>query len=300
MLLLSIALVIAHLLAFVAALVIWRLRSATLLEWTLTAAIAWVFVLVLFFTGAWGVVGYPLRYAALLCLAIATFLSWRRARGLPLSRRGGLQEWLALAFLAAAVVAGGVMNVVAWRGRFPDRESVELFFPLLNGTYHIGQGGSSRALNTHRPVREQQYALDINRLNRAGMIAGGLLPRDLERYAIFGAFVVSPCNGEIAESENGLPDLIPPETDRKNTKGNYIVVNCRDSGVEVLLAHLKRGSLQGGTGAPVSRGQLLALVGNSGNTSHPHLHLQATRNGEGVPMTFGGRFLARNDLISVD
>jgi hypothetical protein len=299
-LLLSIALVIAHLLAFVAALVIWRVRSASRLEWALTAAIAWVFVLVLFSTGAWGVVGYPLRYAALLCMAVATFLSWRRARRLPLSRGGGWQEWMALAFLAAPVEGGCVMNVVAWRGRFPDRERVELAFPLRDGTYHIGQGGSSRALNTHLPIRAQQYALDINKLNRVGTIARGLLPRDLARYAIFGATVVSPCDGEIVDSQNGLPDLIPPDTDRKNTKGNYIVVNCRDSEAEVLLAHLKRDSLRTGTGARVSRGQQLANVGNSGNTSHPHLHLQATRNGEGIPMTFEGRFLARNDLISVD
>ena len=53
-------------------------------------------------------------------------------------------------------------------------------------------------------------------------------------------------------------------------------------------------------------GDVLGQVGNSGNTSQPHLHLHAERGGEpgrslmakGVPVKLGGRFLVRNSLFS--
>jgi hypothetical protein len=45
-------------------------------------------------------------------------------------------------------------------------------------------------------------------------------------------------------------------------------------------------------------------MGNSGNTSEPHLHVRAVKTGsgpvlegEGVPVLFDGRFPVRNGLI---
>jgi hypothetical protein len=67
----------------------------------------------------------------------------------------------------------------------------------------------------------------------------------------------------------------------------------------VELAHLQRRSVRVAAGDPVTAGTPLGLVGNSGNTSEPHLHVHAeTDAGEGVPMTFEGRFLIRNDRWS--
>jgi murein DD-endopeptidase MepM/ murein hydrolase activator NlpD len=58
-------------------------------------------------------------------------------------------------------------------------------------------------------------------------------------------------------------------------------------------------------GDPVNKGQPLCRVGNSGNTSEPHLHIHVIKTGgdllyegEGVPMKFHNRFLVRNDIIS--
>jgi murein DD-endopeptidase MepM/ murein hydrolase activator NlpD len=56
----------------------------------------------------------------------------------------------------------------------------------------------------------------------------------------------------------------------------------------------------------VQVGDMLGQVGNSGNTSQPHLHLHAERGGaadqiltgEGVPIEFEGRFLVRNSLFT--
>lgn len=55
-------------------------------------------------------------------------------------------------------------------------------------------------------------------------------------------------------------------------------------------------------GEGVEEGRLLGRVGNTGNTSEPHVHAVRTGSGnifegEGVPSEFGGRFLVRNDLV---
>ena len=55
--------------------------------------------------------------------------------------------------------------------------------------------------------------------------------------------------------------------------GNHIVVDHGD-GVYAAYAHLRRGSVRVAAGDRVEAGQHLADVGNSGNTTEPHLHVQ--------------------------
>lgn len=57
--------------------------------------------------------------------------------------------------------------------------------------------------------------------------------------------------------------------------GNHVVLAHAD-GTYSMYAHLKQGSIQVNVGEQVVQGQQLALVGNSGNTSEPHLHFQLT------------------------
>ena len=69
--------------------------------------------------------------------------------------------------------------------------------------------------------------------------------------------------------------------------GNYLILDL-GGGNYCLYAHLQPGSLRVKAGDRVKRGQTLALLGNSGNSTEPHLHFQVM-NGtslldpEGVP-----------------
>jgi murein DD-endopeptidase MepM/ murein hydrolase activator NlpD len=59
----------------------------------------------------------------------------------------------------------------------------------------------------------------------------------------------------------------------------------------VALAHLRAGSVRVATGQHVAEGQHLADCGNSGNSTQPHVHLQAMDSADlsvarGLPMTF--------------
>ena len=56
--------------------------------------------------------------------------------------------------------------------------------------------------------------------------------------------------------------------------GNHVVVRG-DDGTCVVLAHLRRGSVRVRRGDLVEPGQVVAECGNSGNSSEPHLHIQA-------------------------
>lgn len=92
------------------------------------------------------------------------------------------------------------------------------------------------------------------------------------------------------------------EGDPQNPAGNHVELETAD-GVRIFLAHMLKGSVRVSTGDRVRRGDPLGKVGNSGNTSEPHLHIHAVRGGrglfegKGVPLTFGGRFLVRNDRV---
>src|SRR5699024_9710483 len=106
------------------------------------------------------------------------------------------------------------------------------------------------------------------------------------------------------------------DMDPDNLLGNYLLLYCDDispayeEGITLLFAHLKKDSLNVQQGEQIKAGQELGRVGNTGNTSEPHLHLHAVEGkitdfediaytGKGVPMTFNGKFFRRNDRFYV-
>lgn len=168
----------------------------------------------------------------------------------------------------------------------------------------MAQGGSTKIINHHLISEPQQYGLDIVKLYPAGNRARGMYPRELQRYAIYGQEVYSPCDGLVTMVVDRLPDHNPPETDRINLAGNYVLLY--KDGYKILLAHLQQGSVAVQAGDMVKEGQLLlGRIGNSGNISEPHLHIHVEKGGSrdehlvgvGVPAVFDNRFLVRNSLI---
>jgi hypothetical protein len=69
------------------------------------------------------------------------------------------------------------------------------------------------------------------------------------------------------------------------------VIIARADGVCVALVHLRMGSIRVRPGERVAVGSPLAECGNSGNSTEPHVHLQATDHAEmasarGLPFVF--------------
>ncbi len=174
----------------------------------------------------------------------------------------------------------------------------------MRGNHVVLNGGASPFTNAHFRVPPQDHAIDVLGLNALGARASLFgSARDLESYAIYGQPVFSPCAGTTLAVVDDLPDQVPPATDTENLAGNHVLIEC--DGVEVLLAHLRPGSVSAAVGQVVAVGDAIGEVGNSGNTSEPHLHLHAERGGEpgvildgvAVPITIEGRFLVRNSIL---
>jgi murein DD-endopeptidase MepM/ murein hydrolase activator NlpD len=75
--------------------------------------------------------------------------------------------------------------------------------------------------------------------------------------------------------------------------GNHVVIR-RDDGPCVLVAHLRRGSLRVASGDRVESGTTIGECGNSGNSSEPHVHVQAMDRpsvwiAAGLPLLIDGR-----------
>jgi hypothetical protein len=178
----------------------------------------------------------------------------------------------------------------------PDRAR-NVAFPLAEGRFMVVQGGGASVINYHAGHPRQNFAVDITALNAWGFRAEGLAPRQLTRYAIFGASVVSPCAGTVIDVRRHLPDLSPPARDEANPRGNFVVVDCGP--FAIVLAHLQAGSVIAAIGDPLALGAPVGKVGNSGNTSEPHLHVHAVDrdNASAVALTFDSRWPVRNSVF---
>jgi murein DD-endopeptidase MepM/ murein hydrolase activator NlpD len=164
----------------------------------------------------------------------------------------------------------------------------------LTGEWFVSDAGSSVLLNGHSP--NESNAVDFRRLGTNGRTHTGGAGAPLTDYAGFGLPVLAPADGRIVEVANGYADA-PAGTNGDHP--NNVVVDI-GGGRYVLMGHLKRGSVTVQVEDVVRRGQLLAAVGNTGNTNEPHLHLQVQDSPSGgtdadrtYPMVFRNVTLTR-------
>jgi peptidase M23-like protein len=283
---------------------LWRGQSRSKFAWLVKLLSNGAYLLFIVLIGNWAWLSHYLRHAWSALFLVAAVASYRRVRALPFHAQGGRAAWRGQRGALLELVVACALLAYTGSGYLHGDAPVRLALPLRHGRYYVGQGGNSFLLNHHHRNRAQRYAVDVVALNGIGARASGIHPSELERYVIFGETVYSPCGGSVAAVADGLPDLLPPESDSEHPAGNHVVVTCE--AVRVVLAHLQQGSVSVRVGEEVLAGQPIGRVGNSGNTSEPHLHVHAVRagtdvlTGEGVPLLFEGIFPVRNTLFTRD
>ena len=254
----------------------------------------------------------PFAFAG--ALGLAAWFGWRRVRPFSSALPVTWGAWIALVFFIALGTASTCGTVIALRSRTASVGVVNLAFPLESGRYLVVNGGSNESTNAHletlntevpryRTWRGQSYGVDLVALDQFGLRARGVQPVDPRAYRIYGARVLAPCAGQVVIAVDGLPDMQVPEVDRDHLAGNHVLLRCAEA--DVLLGHLRPGSVRVRAEANVGVGDWLGLVGNSGNTGEPHLHVHAQRqgpveaplNGDPRPIQFNGRFPVRGDRI---
>lgn len=126
-------------------------------------------------------------------------------------------------------------------------------------------------------IPTQRYAYDFIMLDESNVSYQGDL-KDVCNYYCYGKEILAPADGVVVETNNKSKDSQILRQGKfvansNHIAGNYIVIKHSKNEYSTL-AHLKRDSIKVMVGDTVSKGQVIALCGNSGNSTEPHLHFQ--------------------------
>ena len=96
-----------------------------------------------------------------------------------------------------------------------------------------------------------------------------------ESYHAEGVDALAVANGTVVAVKDSIPENVPgsravPIT-LETVGGNHVIIDI-GGGNFAFYAHLRPGSIRVKKGDRVTRGQVVGLVGNSGNSTEPHLH----------------------------
>jgi murein DD-endopeptidase MepM/ murein hydrolase activator NlpD len=184
------------------------------------------------------------------------------------------------------------------------RPSNEYYFPVT-GRWYVGSSSSVRS--HHRYLPEHEFALDLIQIGAGGSSFSGDGTKHSDYYA-FGQPVHAIGNGTVVtvhddveetrlrrkgESADDYRTAVMDPLSEKGylaSGGNLIVIK-HPGGEYSSYAHLRHGSIRIKQGDTVSRGQVIAQVGLSGDGYQPHLHFQITDSPDmsyarGIPMIF--------------
>jgi len=182
-------------------------------------------------------------------------------------------------------------------------EAPLLISPPLRGGEWLAANGPANASGHRRaliPVGgrahiAQRFAIDWVQLRADGQTWTGDRLKN-ENYRCYGADALAVADGVVVAVKDGIPQNIPGATSRavpitlETVAGNHVILDL-GQGRYAFYAHLQPGSLRVKVGDQVRRGQVLGLVGNSGNSTEPHLHFHLSDansplGSEGLPYVF--------------
>jgi murein DD-endopeptidase MepM/ murein hydrolase activator NlpD len=172
--------------------------------------------------------------------------------------------------------------------------------PLRGGRFIAADGccDSVRHVRATLPLHgqrtaAQRFAIDWEQFDDRGRIYAGD-PTRPSSYVIYGQKVYAVADGSVAdvfdELNDSPPGKLPPGLTIVQADGNHVVMSI-GNGLFALYAHMQRGSIRVKKGDRVHQGDVIGLVGTTGNSSEPHLHFHVTAGPEqltddGVPYAF--------------
>ncbi len=178
---------------------------------------------------------------------------------------------------------------------------IEIGFPLPPGDWVAANGPSNTSL--HRRSLQvvdgqariaQRFAIDWVKLGPDGRLFHGDKAKNADWYG-FGTPVLAVADATVSAAHDGVPENEPSDQRAvpitlETVGGNYLILDL-GAGRYAFYAHLQPGSARVKVGDRVHRGQVLALLGNTGNSDAPHLHFHiadanSPLGAEGLPYRF--------------
>ncbi|NQT29170.1 MAG: M23 family metallopeptidase [Candidatus Saganbacteria bacterium] len=139
----------------------------------------------------------------------------------------------------------------------------------------------------------QRFAVDYMVIDDKDRLSEGD-PTKNQSYFCFGEEIISVADGIVTSTQDDIPENVatvrPKATTIEKLEGNYVVVDI-GNGNYAFYAHLQPGSVRVKPGDTVKRGQVLGLLGNTGNSDAPHLHMHICNGpdpvrSQGLPFVF--------------
>lgn len=235
-----------------------------------------------------------------------------------LPRRAAVPHALVHRIRVHSTFANGGSVTSAWDGartRVSTRAPVALAPPLRGGRYMDFNGccdlsahRSAIAAMDGRDHLSQRYAADFIKVDRHGAGARGDLSRNASFFT-FGEPVLAVADARVVSTLNtvgeNVPFIEPPGSafTERSIVGNQVVL-ALGHGRYAVYGHLKTGSVRVHKGQRVHRGQVIGLVGNTGQSGGAHLHLQVSDGpdplaSEGLPFVFR-RFRLAGTVVNLD
>lgn len=199
-------------------------------------------------------------------------------------------------------------------------DSVDLAYPFT-GRWLVQNSPADRVPSHGTRAFATSYAIDFVPVTHSGRSApftvGSLVrPEPPDRFPGFGRPILAPLDATVLAAYDdapdhrayrGLPSIGYALTQQRQAAmgwtalaGNHVLLE-RDATV-VALCHLQRGSVRVRPGQQVRVGDVIARCGNSGNSTEPHLHIQAIdrpdiAHARAVPLTFHGALPFNGELV---
>jgi hypothetical protein len=167
----------------------------------------------------------------------------------------------------------------------PVGQEAIVISPPFKGSGWVNGNGCCLEIGPHRFVTNsmngmldpsETFAIDWVQVDSHGLAyrTDGKKPED---WLCYGAEILAVAAGTVVEVVRDLPNVTPGKNPEglsiPQIAGNRVIIDM-GSGHYAMYAHLAPDSIQVNVGDHVQQGQKLGLLGNTGNSSAPHLHFQ--------------------------
>lgn len=150
-----------------------------------------------------------------------------------------------------------------------NKSKAQLNLPFKKQWY-VFWGGSDISQNYHNRYSNMYGHFDFWVMGINGK-SHKKNPKNNTDFYAFAQEIIAPCNAKVIWTIQRVKDNIWPNMNTLEPYGNLVLLETKDKEY-LLFAHLKNKSIVVKKGEEIKKGEKLALCGNSGNSTEPHLH----------------------------